>query len=393
MKRVLILLITMSMLLSGCGWFQGEYHSVTPHHNTTNDRDDEVVSAASYAELRNALQEMVHNGEEASVINVANYEKTAVEYGMGLAVDFVRASDPIGAYAVESIEYELGTSGAVPAIAVEVTYRHSAAELRQIQTVRGMEAVAEKIGISLERYDSSLVLLVDGYETADLMQIAEDYGAAHPDSVMEVPAVTEQTYPESGRVRVLELKFSYQNSRDDLRQMQQQVSPVFAAAELYVSGNDADTRKFSQLYGFLMERFGEYQIKTSITPAYSLLRHGVGDSEAFAVVYAQMCRRAGLECRTVTGTRAGEPWCWNLVCSNGYYYHVDLLNSGTGEFRLLTDKQMDSYVWDYSAYPASVGEPVEPPETSVPEESAPEETTVPESSIPESTEIFEKPEN
>ena len=386
MKRFLILVLMMSMMMSGCGWFQGEYHSVTPHHNTTNDRDGEVVSASNYGELRDALKEIIHNGVETCVINVANYERSTVEYGMKLAADFIQITDPIGAYAVESIRYDLGTSGAVPAIAVEVTYRHGASELRQIQTVHGMESVAEKIGISLERYDSSLVLLVDGYENVDLMQIAEDYAAAHPDSVMEVPLVTKQTYPENGKLRVLDLKFSYQNSRDDLRQMQRQVSPVFAAAELYVSGNDADIRKYAQLSSFLMERFGEYQIKTSITPAYSLLRHGVGDSEAFAVVYAQMCRRAGLESRTVTGTRDGEPWCWNMVSSNGYYYHVDLLRSSAGEFRLLTDAQMDHYVWDYSAYPVCTGEPAERPETAVPEATIPGETTMPESSIPEPTE-------
>ena len=44
-----------------------------------------------------------------------------------------------------------------------------------------------------------------------------------------------------------------------------------------------------------MERY-DYRIETSITPAYSLLRHGVGDSRAFAVVYAAMCQQAGLEC-------------------------------------------------------------------------------------------------
>ena len=362
MRRLILLILSVSLLLSGCGLLRDSYVSVTPHRYTNTDRDDQVVSASDYKQLCNALEEMIHSGMESSIIHVADYDRTAIEQEMDRAVWYVRKYDPIGAYAVESIACELGTTGAVPAIAVEILYRHSRTELRQIQSVQGMEAVRDKIGTALQRCDSSLVMLVNGYEDTDLVQLTEDYAAEHPDSVMEVPSVSGQTYPESGSVRVLELKFSYQNSRDDLRQMQQQVSPVFASAVLYVSGNDAEARKFSQLHGFLMERFAEYQIKTSITPAYSLLRHGVGDSRAFAMVYARMCSRAGLECQIVTGTREGEPQSWNMVCSNGYYYHVDLLS---GEFAMRTDAQMGDYVWDYSSYPACTGEPA-PQETAEP---------------------------
>lgn len=368
MKRLILLILSVSLLLSGCGWLRDSYVSVTPHRYTNADRDDEVVSAADYDQLCKALEEMVHSGVESSIINVADYDRAAIGEEIERAVKFVQKYDPIGAYAVESIACELGTTGAVPAIAVEILYRHSRTELRQIQTVQGMEAVRDQIGTALQRCDSSLVLLVNGYENKDLVQLTEDYAAEFPDSVMEVPSVSGQTYPESGSIRVLELRFSYQNSRDDLRQMQQQVSPVFTSAVLYVSGNDAEARKFSQLHGFLMERFAEYQIKTSITPAYSLLRHGVGDSRAFAMVYARMCSRAGLDCQVITGTREGEPWSWNMVCSNGYYYHVDLLG---GEFAMLTDVQMGDYVWDYSAYPACTGEPV-PQESTEPVSIEPE---------------------
>ena len=101
-----------------------------------------------------------------------------------------------------------------------------------------------------------------------------------------------------------------------------------------------------------MER-ATYEIQTSNTPSYSLLHHGVGDSRAFAVVYASMCRRAGLECRIVTGTRNGEPWTWNMVRDGELYFHVDLLRSSlSGGFREYTDGEMGGYVWDYSNYPA-----------------------------------------
>ncbi len=44
-------------------------------------------------------------------------------------------------------------------------------------------------------------------------------------------------YPDSGTSRVVELKFTYQTSRDSLRQMQPQVQRVFDSAALYISSD------------------------------------------------------------------------------------------------------------------------------------------------------------
>ena len=74
-----------------------------------------------------------------------------------------------------------------------------------------------------------------------------------------------------------------------------------------------------------------------------------------------MCRRAGLESMVVTGTKAGEPWTWNIVRDGEEYYHVDLLrSSGEGGFREYTDAEMTGYVWDSSTYPACGGLPQMP---------------------------------
>jgi hypothetical protein len=202
-----------------------------------------------------------------------------------------------------------------------------------------------------------VVLYVEKYEAADIAQWVEDHALSYPELVMESPEVTVNLYPEEGSERVVELKFTYQNSRDSLRTMQQKVSPMFASAKLYVSGEGQPREKFSQLYAFLMERFEQYTLETSSTPAYSLLIHGVGDAKAFASVYSAMCRQAGLDCAVVAGTRGGKAWFWNIIAVDGAFYHVDLLRcSQTGSFKMHTDGQMSGYVWDYSAIPAFVAQ-------------------------------------
>jgi len=396
--KILLLILTVSMLFCGCSLFEGSYVHVTPYLEQADESRSEVVSASNYQQLKSVVEAMVGQGVETGVINVSDFDQDMVEKHMSDVVIHVRETYPVGAYAVEDIQYEVGTSSGRPAIAVTITYRHSRVEIQRIRTVQTMENAAALVGNALNNMEAALVLKVEEYADADFSQIVEDYAEQHPDTVMETPQVAAAIYG-TGTDRVVELTFTYQTNRDALRSMQTQVQTVFDSAALYVSGEGADSQKFSQLFGFLMERF-EYTQETSITPAYSLLSHGVGDSRAFAVVYAAMCRQAGLDCQIVTGTKDAEPWVWNMIQDNGRYYHVDLLRSSTsGGFRGLVDGEMMGYVWDYSAYPQCV-EPIiptvkeetpetEPTEEIVPEETVPEETE-PEMTVPgESTENFE----
>ena len=391
--RLVSLILICSLILSGCSWLDSSYVSIEPHRQQHQEGDSEIISAQNYLELMEALEILIAEGAQTGVIHVADYKKGSIEAGMAVAAAYAMTNSPLGAYAVEDIHYELGASSGLPAIAVSISYRHSQAEIRRIRNVADIAAAERVIARSLEDCAASVVLLIEEYTEKDFVQMVQDYAIQHPDAVMETPHVAEGIYG-NGESRVVELLFTYQNSRDSLRQMKKQVERVFNAAVLYVSGDGAQRQKFSQLYAFLMERF-DYTLETSITPAYSLLHHGVGDSRAFATVYASMCRDAGLECLVVTGTRSGEPWTWNMVLDNDHYYHVDLLRcSENGYYRELTDGQMNGYVWDYSAYPASADvitpaaekEDVPPEETvEVTEEQRPPIVTLPEETQPEET--------
>lgn len=367
MKAILQILV-LSLLLGGCSWANQSYVSVEPHKEQRQTLQTDVIVASDYLELLGALEKMIASGTEVAAIKVPDYPKDTLEYGMIRAVRHSMQNDPIGSYAVADILYELGSSGGVPAVSVSISYHHNRSEIQRIHKVADSQAAEKLVAEALRGYESGTVILVEEYEARDFTQFVQDYAEENPQTVMEIPQVSQTSYG-TGRDRVLELIFTYQTSRDSLRRMQSEVQPVFDAAALYVSGEGEDFQKYSQLYGFLMERF-DYKFETSITPSYSLLRHGVGDSRAFATVYAAMCRSAGLECLTVTGTRSGEPWTWNIVLDDGCYYHVDLLRSNlSGQFRELTDGEMRTYVWDYSAYPACIGEAAEElPDSAVPEE-------------------------
>ena len=364
-KRMISLAILACLLLCGCSWMDGSYLSITPHRDQSIESQSNDRAATNYLQLRTALEDMIDAGVENAVINVAGYRQDLLNDGIANAAQYTATRYPLGAWAVDEISYEIGTGGGQPAISVSISYIHGRSEIRMIKKAEGMEEAKTLIIDALENCDDSVIILVSDYEAIDFVQLVEDHLLENPNVVMEMPKVAVGIYPDAGSSRILEVKFTYETSRESLRQMQQQVRRVFASAALYVNSDATEAQKFAQLYTFLMER-SEYDVQTSITPAYSLLTHGVGDSEAFATVYAAMCRQAGLECQMVSGTKDGQSWHWNIIRENGVYYHVDLLQcSEEGKFQRLPDKEMVDYVWDYSAYERTVEE--------IPDETTPTE--------------------
>ena len=340
------------LCLCGCSVFsEGSYISIESHPPQSTAGVVQTVTVSNYDQLYRALVGMVKDGVTQQIIYVDGYDKQALEGDMTRVSDDLRSTNPIAAYAVEDISCTLGTSGGTDALSVEIVYLHDRSEIRKIVNVSNNTAAAGAIAEALKNCDTGIVLQIAAYEEMDFEQLIEDYAMNYPEFVMETPSVSVNLYPEEGTARVAELKFTYQTSRDILKSMQEQVSPVFASAVLYVSGDGSEHVKYSQLYSFLMERF-EYELATSLTPTYSLLRQGVGDMRAFAMVYAAMCRQAGLSCMVVSGTRNGESWYWNIVLDDGVYYHVDLLRcSQENAFTERGDEDMDGYVWAVDFYP------------------------------------------
>lgn len=356
MKRLqTIVILLLCLCMTGCSFTSsGSHIFVENRQPNANSGLSQSVSVNSYRQLRSVLIAMVEAGTVQQTISVDQYDKSRLERDLDTVAEDVCTTHPIAAYAVESITCTIGTSGGVESLSVEIAYLHGKAEIRRIIVVENNDGARDAVGTALDTCEAGVVIYIEDFDETDFTQMVEDHAFAYPESVMEQPQVTVNIYPDSGKSRVVEMKFSYSTSREALKNMQNQVSPVFRSAVLYVSGDAAQKEKFSQLYSFLMERY-DYIIEPSITPAYSLLRHGVGDCRAFATVYAAMCRQAGLECVVVSGTRAGGSWYWNILCIDGVYYHMDLLaSSDAGAFRLLGDDQIreSGYLWDFDAYPA-----------------------------------------
>lgn len=388
MKRFFLLLLCLALLLTGCNWMGGTYVSVVPYEKKDDHLDQGITAVSSYQELRTVLIHMIDAGEDSRTLSLEHFNSDQVETNVKLAIRNVLTSHPVAAYAVKDVTYDFGSTGGLSAVVLTVQYNHNRSQIKTLRQVKGMNAAKTLISGALERLEPDIVFQVTDFRNMDFDQFVRDYALEHPDMIMELPQITESVYPETGTTRIVELKFTYETSRDALKTMQNYVRPRFSSAAMFVSGEESPEIRFQKLYAFLMET-SEYTFETSITPTYSLLRHSVGDSRAFATVYAAMCRRAGLDCRVISGTREGEPWSWNLISFEERYYHLDLVECHQGgSYQLYFDEEMTGYVWDYAAHPQSVPPELPPETTAPPEPTEPEDTpdeTEPETTPPEVT--------
>ncbi len=355
MKRIICLavIVCLCMAITGCDlWMQGKYTHVTPYQSADKSPQTEKINVSSYQQLLDALTELVESATLNATILYPKENLKTVQEHMESAVRSVQQHNPIAGYGVESIDFEVGTKGGIHAVAVNISYLRSTSEIRSMKILETMEDASEMIYEALNKCEPSVTFYIKQYAQVDLVQLVKDYVDAKPDVCMELPQATVTSYPQEGDQRVIEVLFDYHNSREDLRSMQSTVADIFEAAHNSVKDEEDAAQKYEQLYRFIMLNYDADAIRTSITPAYSLLHHGVGDSKAYATVYAAMCTRAGLACEVITGTKDSQVYYWNAIWQGVSYVFVDLLQCATWDrFTLLTQNEMGNYVWDYSAYP------------------------------------------
>ena len=351
-RQLLALVLCAAMLLSGCnGLMDGTYQWEHPHDIQQEGGLSSNISVTDYAELYQALAQMIEAGAEQATITVEGYDQEQLPTDLKTVKLNLMQKHPVATWAVKTIHSDLGTTGGTPAVAIKIDYLHDKAEIQKIIKVEYCEQAKPVIQEVLKSCDAGVVILIENYSGLDVFQLTENFAMEHPEYVIEQPHVTATTYPESGVSRILEIKFSYKTSREVLKNMQNHVLSIFESANLWASTESGAEEKYRRLYAYLTMQ-DAYSFETSVTPAYSLLRYGVGDNKTFAMVYAAMCRRAGLECLTVPGTNNGESCYWNIILVDDGYRHVDLLRSyAADDFQMLCDEEMTGYVWDYDAYP------------------------------------------
>ncbi len=383
MKLLICLLLC---FLTGCGGLiKDEYLHVSPHveaatQPNTEAKGEELPVVSNRTELRGAILACIRNWQEQGEISVENYNGDVKE-GLKDALHYATKEDPVGAYAVDYADGEYVPDSGI--IRLSIVFRRSAAEINSILTVHNY-AVPQSIQQALRRGDTALTLQVRNYQDMDFPAYIRRYCLENPERVVAVPEISAEVYPKEGSMRIVELHFSYPESREEMEEKRQAVEVILQSLSAYVKTGEDDREKASLLYRYLTARYYTVTAQEEPSmPAYSLLCENTAHSLSLASVFQAQCNTAMLRCQMVSGSRQGVPHYWNLLYLDGKCYYVDLQRGLEGHKTELTllyeeDLSAEGYEWNREEYPAC-HRPVEPtypiPEPTEPESSEPTETT------------------
>lgn len=365
MKRILPVILILC-LLTGCASLLPDSHGTSSPHTELPEQssDTNVELVEDYNGLQAAILGFVRDCRTIGRIRISAYDGD-VESDLAEAVYAVSKQDPLGAYAVDIMNYESIRIVSYYEITVHITYRRTAEEIAAIETVSNTVVLQERLNQALEDCETLLVLRLNNWWEQDVAAMIDRYCRENPAAVMEVPQVTVTVYPETGLTRILEIGFAYTQEPQVLLEQRVAVAASVSGAANYIRYRNTELSKAKLLYTYLTTLF-DYTAGETATPLYSALCDGIADPKGLAQAWQLICDRAGVDCRTVEGARFGEEYVWNIVSVDGVYRHLDLARcilDGTG-LVLRTDEEMTEYSWPENRYPVCLPEE-KPPETEI----------------------------
>ena len=391
MKRILPILLCVA-LLTGCSSLAPDsYHSVTPHEITDNPSvATNAAEASDYHGLKVAILNQIRMGRTDGIIHVTDYEGD-VEEDLKQAAYEISALNPLGAYAVEYMTHSCNQLLTYHEIRISISYRRTAQQISQLKTYSTPEQFQKMLTDAVDTFAERVAVQISDYnhEAENVVSFVTEYCISNPATVMEIPKIAVSLYPESGKSRIVEVVFHYENNPQGLQAKQRAVETNIDAAAEYIRYRQDTYDKVSLLYSYLPPRFRYRQAETA-TPLYDALCSGVADPTGLAQAWKLICDKSDVECLLVTGVKNGQPYTWNILRTGTYYRHLDLAQcvlSGSG-LTFHSDGEMSAYSWNMDQYPTCkplpAAQPAAPAEKA--EETAPaEEEETAEETIPEET--------
>ena len=149
--RLCAAVAALALLLSGCSSLLARsYTSVTPHSATPPaEGDSSILRVENYQELVNALIYLISLGEEEGTVRMYNYDQD-VEQSLSNACLEVVQEDPLGAYSVDFIRYDVTPIVSYYEAAVEITYRRTREQIRSLVNVTGTSAIRDEVRAALD---------------------------------------------------------------------------------------------------------------------------------------------------------------------------------------------------------------------------------------------------
>ena len=339
--RTLPLLLSLSILLTGCSAFDGSYsvEEDFPLAAASTSEPSDSVQVSNLTELREAIHAIVLDGRETGTVRFSqNYDGNPGD-DLAAAVWQLRTGDALCVYCVDSMSYEPRSTMNMLAAEIRVRYGMLPDKVHRLTYATGLtELISEAISTGAEE----LAVLIERSVLTDeaVSGLVTDVYRRDPALAPEEPEVEVRVFNGDGNQQLYEMTF---HPGPDFAERKAALDEV----NLPLTGTDR--AKARQMMVILQPCYDEDAPGT----VYDALVEGRANSEGIALAAVALCHRAGLDCRIVYGHKEFENHCWNIIRVDGDYYHLDVCS---GIF-LKSDAQMwESFRWTVADYPRCVTE-------------------------------------
>ena len=361
-QTVVCTLLSGSLLLSGCSsMLEREYSAVSPHSATPVVESDQLtIRVESYQDLVNALMYFITQGRETGVIRLYNYPYDVIK-DMEAACQEVAKEDPLGAYAVEDISFDVTPIVSCYEASIQIGYRRTQQQVSSIMVAAGSTAIREKLREALDQFQDELVLRINYFDEDEeyIRTLLWEAYLSSPGTALDFPQVTVNFYPEGSRQCIAEILLDYSLEYTTLTRRQTQLAQEVKNAAEHLQdffGNAAILEARQMILDSTV-----YHPSGGATAYHALIDHQA-NSLGLALTMSLLCQQTDIPCFIVEGVYNGAPHYWNVISTDSGYLHLDLTYSeeadSTTPFHSDDYMAQQGYLWDRSSAPVCAEVPI-----------------------------------
>lgn len=383
-KRILLILTALALIFSASGCtsiFASSYSYVTEYSDGEESSGDLAgTEIKNYAQLKNAISEMVSSGQPGGELSFSGYTGS-IRDDMAAVCYEAETQNPMGAYAVEELSYEISRIVSYYTAQISISYRRSIEEIRAVVMLNGVSSLKSYITEAVQEHSDKLVLRIFSSTVNEeyIKNIVSDAYLNDPLLSAREPRVGVTGYPSEGVNRIYEIVLDYGMDTQELSELRERLGRRISTICQSVTAQET-WRRALELAQELSRSFRAADSGEGPSDTVSgALIDGRASSMGAALAYKVLCDELGLECVVVRGrlgTLGTEDHYWNIIGIDGDHYHVDVsrLESAGPESAFLLDdaSAWGTYMWDSDSYPVCSGELDYSELTAPPEDDGPE---------------------
>lgn len=354
-KRLFALALICGLLLAlpGCAaMLNREYSFSTPHTEYPVSDKSAVLQAENYQGLVNAILYFVTEHKDTGIVHLTYAQDEArVDSDLAAACREICGEDPLGAYAVEDIQYTSQRMTAYYEVTVSITYAHSVEEVSAIVPVAGSSAIRQTVSAAMTAFADKCVFRVS-YFTGDVLSLRQLVRQTWLDTPLALagPKANITLYPNSGTSRIVEIALIW--PQDAAALAEQSLRLEQRALELLEQADLSPENLTPELLLGILKDAAVYDPEGEST-AYAVLVDGNGNALGFAQALRLLYQLTDLEATVVEGSLDGEKQFWLIVNTPDGYRHLDPTLSQP-IYATDNDFTEAGYTWDINRYPACV---------------------------------------